>query len=121
MRPRIKSMIDQAFETQKEYTISGSVGLIAIISDEKIQIFANTVMPIRVREIKIPKNHTISPCAYNRHPLGSVISVAEEIPKTISEERKIEFVMFIAWENGIIEEGDVLGVIDTFPIKCEEE
>ena len=122
MRPRIKYMIDQAFEFEKskKFTISGTGGLEAVISAETIQVFANTIMPIRVDEVIIPKNHTINPCAYNRHPLGSVISVAEEEPKSISEERKIEFVMFITWENGTVNKGDVLGVIDTYPIKIEE-
>lgn len=120
MRPRIKSMVDQAFERSKKFTITGAGGLDAVVSDETIQVFANTVMPIRVEEIHIAKNHTISPCAYNRHPLGGVISVAEEIPKDITEERKIEFVMFISWENGTVEKGDILGVIDTYPIEIEE-
>ncbi|MDY6966437.1 MAG: DUF22 domain-containing protein [Halobacteriota archaeon] len=121
MRPRIKYVLDQAFEPSKKYSITGGLGALdTIIAAETIQVFANTVIPIKINEIEIPRNHTIQPCAYNRHPLGSVISVAEEIPKSVTEERKVEFVMFISWENGTVEKDDVLGVIDTIPIEIKE-
>ena len=114
-------MVDQAFERSQKFSITSGFGVLdTIIAAETVQVLANTVVTIRIEVIEIIKNHTIYPCAYNRHPLGSVISVAEEVPKPVTEERKIEFVMFMAWENGTVEKGDVIGVIDTLPIKIEE-
>ncbi len=113
-------MVDEAFERSKRFSITGEHGeLNTVIADEAVKVLANTVTPIRIELIRIPKNHSIQPCAYNRHPIGGIISVAEEIPKDITDERSIEFVMFIAWENGTVEKGDVLGVIDTLQIKIE--
>jgi len=113
-------MVDEAFERSKKFSITGEHGeLKTVIADEAVKVLANTVTPIRIELIQIPKNHIIQPCAYNRHPIGGIISIAEEAPKDLTEDRRIEFVMFIAWENGTVEKGDVLGVVDTLHIKIE--
>ncbi|MDY6930324.1 MAG: DUF22 domain-containing protein [Halobacteriota archaeon] len=113
-------MVDEAFERSKKFSITSEQGVLnTAIAAENVKVLANTVTPIRIELIHIPKNHTIQPCAYNRHPIGGIISVAEEKPRDVTENRSIEFVMFIAWENGTVEKGDVLGVVDTLPIKIE--
>lgn len=95
-----------------EYTVtSGAISIDALIANEYVDVYPNTIAIIKVEPIDIPKSTVITPCSYNRHQLGTVISVLEEKPKKLEEERGVDKVAFLPWKSGTIEKGDVLGAI----------
>jgi len=60
---------------------------------------------------------TISlPCAFCHHALGTVLNVQSEGVALVESKRNISSIVFLPILDGMIEKGDLLGVINVFPI-----
>ena len=72
---------------------------------------------IAVETIKIPSMMDLDLCPYTRHEVAHVITVGESEPKGVDEERSIEYAMVASLKDGIINKGDVIGVIKMTPVE----
>jgi len=100
-----------------EYTIGTKGGWRMLIADEDVKIEKGNLYKIRIKEVVIPPESISMPCSCIRNALGFVEATGTlEKPGLVEEERRINFVVFTAIEDGEIKEGDLLGVINVFPI-----
>ncbi|RLI84446.1 hypothetical protein DRP07_01120 [Archaeoglobales archaeon] len=82
-----------------------------IICDEDVEVEANSVKIVKIREIHIPGNGILSLLDRFRHALGFLIAVVEEGKfKRLESPQKISHVVFLPVENGSIRRGELLGV-----------
>lgn len=113
MKWRIRDLVDKAFEVSYETYAGGVHRLVqAIFADEDRQVSKGQTVLIKIKPVEIPRNHLSFICAYARHPLGNIISLVEDVPKKIDRPRKVGIAAFQVWDEGVIEKGDVVGVVD---------
>lgn len=119
MKWRIKDLVEKAYEIS--YTSVGGIrGVVqTIVSDEDVRVSKGQTLLIKIKPIVIPKNHISFLCAYARHPLGNAISLVNDTPKAIEEPRSVKFAAFQAWEEGTIEKGEVIGVVDCVQVEIK--
>jgi hypothetical protein len=113
MKWRIRDLVDKALEVSAEVKpgeIRGTVQ--AVVSDEDKKVTNGQTVVVKINPITIPPNHLILISGYARHPLGNLVSVIEDRPKTLEKTRRITKAAFNAWEAGNIEKGEVIGVVD---------
>ncbi|MBI5679927.1 MAG: DUF22 domain-containing protein [Methanobacterium sp.] len=89
----------------------------AIISDEDIDVKANEATPIKIQQIKIPKNHITFLSAYAANRYGHAVAVGGEIHLPISLDKTVDHASFLASINGTIKKDDLLGVLILLPIE----
>jgi hypothetical protein len=121
MKWRIKDLVDKAFEIS--YETSGSAihrGAKVIFADQDANVKRGKVSSIRIKPLQIPKHHLSFMSAYARHPLGNVISLVDEKPQKLDKNRTVKQAIFLAWEDGVVEKDDVIGVVDFMLVKPEK-
>ena len=115
-RTRIKHLA--ALREHEAYTISDKPRkLVTLVSQEECKVEKGKIYQIGIIPVEIPKNSMLNFCMYARHPVGNVVSVVENPPKRIEELREVGACVFISWDNGLIENEDVLGVIGIVPLE----
>jgi len=87
-----------------------------VISDEEKQVERNRIEIVRIKEIQLPPRSTIAPLSILRHALGTTIDAVPTEIKKVEETRSIKYVYFFPVDDGIIEEGDLIGVFKIYPI-----
>lgn len=110
---RIRDLVNKAFEVSAEVKSSEIKRVVhSLISNEDKEVKKGQTVLLEVTPVNIPPNYLIIIGGYARHPLGNVITVMEDIPKFIEKPRKITKVAFHAWDDGKVEKGEVVGVVD---------
>lgn len=113
MKWRIRDLVDKAFEVSYETYAGGIHRLVqTIFADEDRQVSRGQSVLIKIKQVEIPRNHLSFIDTYARHPLGNIISLVDDVPKKIDKPRKVSVAAFQAWNEGVIEKGDVVGVVD---------
>lgn len=113
MKWRLKELVDKAFEVS--HAVSEGVAHRAarpITVAEKIDVQKGDTKVIAIRPIVIPLNHLSFISAYARHPLGSVIAIISDEPRELNKPRVIKQAVFHAWDSGLVEENDIVGVLN---------
>ncbi|RLI78703.1 hypothetical protein DRP05_06435 [Archaeoglobales archaeon] len=100
-----------------EYTVGTKGAWRMLIADEDKKVEKGKQYKIKVKEVIIPPDSISIPCSCMRNALGFVEATGKfGRPGLIEEGRKIDFVVFTAIEDGEIKNGDLLGVINVFPV-----
>jgi len=99
-----------------EYVISTRARWEPVIAIEKVVVKANNVHQINIRPIKLNPDELILPCPVTWNSLGHVISIGHKgVPQRVEKARTFEYANFLAFRDGTIMEGDLLGVLNVFP------
>jgi hypothetical protein len=100
-----------------EFTIATRAKWEMVIADEDITIGAGKLERVKVKEIKVQKDMLAIPCAFSHHPIVSVVKVAtKEGPAPVEIDRTINAAYVIGQESGEIHKGDLLSVLNLYPI-----
>ena len=113
---KIHSRIVQA--TPYEFTMATRAKWEMVIADEDITIGAGRFEKIKVKKINIQKDTLALPCAFNHHALASVLKLAGKggASAPVEQDRVVESAYIMGVESGDIRRGDLLAVINVFPI-----
>lgn len=105
-----------------EFTIATRAKWEMVIADEDITIGAGKLERVKVKEIKVQKDMLAIPCAFSHHPIVSVVKVAtKEGPSPVEVDRTINVAYVIGQESGEINKGDLLSVLNLYPIMFTRE
>lgn len=86
-----------------------------VVSDEDVELRAGEVVKVRVKEIEIPANTVVVPIGFAMNAYGSLVDVVEAgRPSRVEEEKRITHAIFLPFEDGKVEKGDLLGVISIY-------
>jgi len=97
-----------------EYILSTAGRWINVVASERIEVKAGHPTVIRVDTIKLlPKEITLT-CPVSRHALGMLLGLygSEGKPQPVEGERLFNKAVFLPLRDGVVEEGDLLGVIN---------
>lgn len=114
----IREDIEEEYLKNFDFKMGDIEGYIVyLVADEDVEFVAGEVKPVRVHPVKIRRNTLTSSCPYARHGVGHVLSVGQKKPGLVERDRYVDTVLFIAGVDGIVSEGDLIGVIKAFPIE----
>jgi hypothetical protein len=86
-----------------------------LIADETVRVKAGELTRIKIKELKLPPNTVVVPLGIMRNAYGSVLDVVQlGKPSKVEEEKTIHQAIFLPIEDGKIEEGDLIGVINVY-------
>jgi len=105
-----------------EFTIATRAKWEMVIADEDVTIGAGKLERVKVKEVKVQKDMLAMPCAFSHHPLVSVIKVAtRDGPAPVETDRIINAAYVLGQESGEIKKGDLLSVLNLYPIMFTRE
>jgi hypothetical protein len=105
-----------------EFTIATRAKWEMVIADEDITIGAGKLERVKVKEINVQKDMLAIPCAFSHHPIVSVVKVStKEGPAPVETDRTINAAYVIGQESGEINKGDLLSVLNLYPIMFTRE
>lgn len=106
-----------------EFTIATRAKWEMIIADEDMTIGAGVLERIKVKEIHLQPDMLAIPCAFSHHALASVIKVGTRVggPAPVETDRIINSAYILGQESGEIKKGDLLAVLNIFPIMFTRE
>lgn len=87
-----------------------------MIASQEVKVRKGEVALIKIDPIHLPPKTAVSPLSIMRHALGTVVDVYGEKLYRIEEEKKIVYAAFLPVEKGVVEEGDLIGVIKVYPM-----
>ncbi|MDD1745223.1 MAG: DUF22 domain-containing protein [Candidatus Methanoperedens sp.] len=100
-----------------EYTIATRAKWEMIIANDDVTIGAGKFERVRVKDIKVQKDMIAVPCAFNQHPLVSVIKVGTSSgPALMETDRVVNTAFVVGHESGEIKKGDLLSILNLYPI-----
>ena len=102
--------IEESIKKKKgriELEISGK--RIPIIADEDVNFKSGEVKTVKIEPIDIPPCTVTIIDGYEKHPIGVTVSIGEEISSPFDSERKGKYGVFIAFRDGQVKKGDVIG------------
>jgi hypothetical protein len=105
-----------------EFTIATRAKWEMVISDEDSEIRAGEFKRIHVKEITIEPDMVALPCTFTHHAIASLIKVgAKGGAAPVDRERIIKYAYIMGQESGRIREGDLIAVLNLFPIMFTRE
>ncbi|MCS7139827.1 MAG: DUF22 domain-containing protein [Nitrososphaerota archaeon] len=103
-------------EETYEYLISTRARWEPVVAIEKAILRANNVHQINIRPIKLNPDELVIPCPVTWNSLGHLLSVGRKgAPQKVEKARTFEYANFLAFRDGTIIEGDLLGILNVFP------
>ncbi|WP_290596603.1 MULTISPECIES: DUF22 domain-containing protein [unclassified Archaeoglobus] len=92
-----------------------------LIADEDVTVRKGDIVRIKIREINLPPSTVVVPLSIMRNAYGTVLDVIElGEPKRVEDEKRIQQAIFLAIEDGKIEKGDLIGVINVYYVGLTE-
>ncbi len=89
-----------------------------IVSDEDRFVKKEIPVMIKIRDLIIPENSTITPLYIMRNAAGTLLGVYQPgIPPEIGKEKYISHALFMPIVNTEIKKGDLLGVINVYKVE----
>lgn len=86
-----------------------------IVAKETVKVKKGEVVRINIREVKLPPNTVVVPLGVMLNAYGSLIDVIElGRPSKVEEEKRIHQAIFMPVMDGVVEEGDLLGIINVY-------
>ena len=105
-----------------EFTIATRAKWEMVIADEDVTIGAGKLERVKVKDIKVQQDMLAMPCAFSHHPLVSVVKVgARGGPAPVETDRVINVAYVLGQESGEIKKGDLLSVLNLYPIMFTRE
>jgi|Deesub1362A_J573_1020465.scaffolds.fasta_scaffold00076_97 hypothetical protein len=100
-----------------EFTIATRGMWKMLIADEDVEFESGEVKPVKIKKAILPRESIMLRCPVTRHALGYITSLGKSgEPQPVEVERELNYVIFKALEDGKIRKGDLLGVINVFPV-----
>ena len=92
-----------------------------LVADETLEVKAGEVTRIKIENLKLPPNTVVVPLSIMRNAYGSVLDVVQlGKPARVEDEKIIHQAVFLPIEDGVIERGDLLGVINVYYVGVKE-
>ncbi len=92
-----------------------------LVADEDVAVRKGDVVRIKIREIELPPSTVVVPLSVMRNAYGTVLDVVEVgRPRKVEEVKKLHQAVFLAVEDGKIERGDMIGVINVYYVGMED-
>jgi len=92
-----------------------------LIADERVKVKKGDVVRIKIKEVNLPPDTVVVPLSFMRNAYGTVLDVVElGRPRKVEEEKRIQQAVFLAAEDGWMEEGDLIGVINVYFVGVEK-
>ncbi|MCL7411252.1 MAG: DUF22 domain-containing protein [Methanosarcinaceae archaeon] len=105
-----------------EFTMATRAKWEMVVSDEDVEIRAGEFKKINVKEIQLQKDMLATPCAFSHHAIASVLKVGSKYGNSLIEnDRIIKYAYIIGQETGKVRSGDLLAVLNIFPIMFTRE
>lgn len=105
-----------------EFTMATRAKWEMVISNEDMEIRAGEFKKVNVKDIPIEPDMVALPCTFSHHAVVSLIKVgAKGGAKPVDSERTINAAYVLGQETGRIREGDLLAVLNIFPIMFTRE
>lgn len=99
------------------YRIAPFVQWKVLIAEETSKVKKGEPGVLKIKDVKIPENTILAPLSIMRHALGTTIDVIEKGITRVEDEKTITHAVFLPVEDGVIEKGDIVGVLKVFFIK----
>ncbi len=87
-----------------------------LVSEENRKVRKDKLEFIKIRKVRLPPKSTVAPLSIIRHAFGTTVDVLSTELKKIEETREIGHAIFYPIEDGVVEKGDVIGVIKVYPV-----
>ena len=105
-----------------EFTMATRAKWEMVVSDEDVEIRAGEFKKVNIKEIHLQHDMLATPCAFSHHAIASVLKVGSKDGNTlIEDDRVIKYAYIIGQETGKIRSGDLLAVLNMFPIMFTRE
>lgn len=106
-----------------EFTIATRAKWEMVIADEDMTIGTGRTEKIGIKKITFPRDTIAVPCAFNHHALVSVLKLGGKgsCSSPVEYDREVESAYIIGINSGEIKKGDLLAVINVFPIMFTRE
>ena len=92
-----------------------------LIADERVKVKKGDVIRIKIKEVKLPPDTVVVPLSFMRNVYGTVLDVVQlGRPSRVEEEKRLQQVVFLAVEDGWIEGGDLIGVVNVYFVGVEK-
>ncbi|MET1124057.1 MAG: DUF22 domain-containing protein [Archaeoglobaceae archaeon] len=86
-----------------------------VVSSERREVERGKVCLLNVKPVELPENTIVSPLSTTYNALGKLVDVLSPgKPKRIEERRVVSRAVFLPFFDGVIEEGDLLGVLNAY-------
>ncbi len=105
-----------------EFTIATRAKWEMVIAAEDMEMRAGEFKKLRVEEIRIEPDTIAIPCTFTHHAIVSLIKVGTEGgTKPVDNERIITCAYVLGQESGRVHKGDLIAVLNIFPIMFTRE
>lgn len=105
-----------------EFTIATRAKWEMVIADEDMEIRSGEFKKVNVKEIHLDPDMVALPCTFSHHAVVSLMKVGSKGgSKPVDSERTINSAYVIGQETGYVREGDLLAVLNIFPIMFTRE
>lgn len=101
--------------------IRSHIGWELLIADEDVNVRKGDVTRVKIKEITLPPSTVVVPLSIMRNAYGTILDVIQiGKPSRVEDEKKIQEAVFLAVEDGRIEKGDLIGVINVYYVGVTE-
>ncbi|ADI74161.1 Protein of unknown function DUF22 [Methanohalobium evestigatum Z-7303] len=105
-----------------EFTMATRAKWETIVADGDVDIRAGEYKKIPVKELYIEPDMVAMPCIFSQHAVASVLRIGTKGGcKPVEEERLVNTAYVIGQETGSIRKGDLLGILNLFPVMFTRE
>jgi hypothetical protein len=106
-----------------EFTIATRAKWEMVIADESMTIGNGKFEKIKIKPILLQRDTLALPCAFNHHALASVLKLGGKggCSSPVEYDRVIETAYILGIDSGEVKKGDLLAVINVFPIMFTRE
>lgn len=97
-----------------DYIISTAGRWINIVARENVEVKAGQPVVIKTNVVELHPKEIVLTCPVSRHALGVLLGLygSEGKPQLVESKRIYDKAVFLALKDGIVEEGDLLGVMN---------
>ncbi len=105
-----------------EFTLATRAKWEMVICDEDTDIRAGEFKKVSIKEIYLEPDMVAIPCTFTHHAIASLIKVGTKGgAKPVDNDRIIAYAYVLGQETGQILKGDLLAVLNIFPIMFTRE
>ena len=105
-----------------EFTMATRAKWEMIVANEDVDIREGEYKKIPIKEICIESDMVAMPCVFSQHAVASVLRIGTKGGcKPVEDERLVNTAYIIGQETGHIRRGDLLGILNLFPIMFTRE
>lgn len=102
------------------FTISTNGKWEMLIAAEDVEVKKGNIIELMTEETIIEENTVALPCAFCHHALGVVLKARLKGLALVETSRKVDSVVFLPIMDGTVGKGDLLSVINIFPVIVEK-